>query len=170
MLSGCPFAAVIIVNTVSCGIWHLVSFLICIGMNEEALSPRRRMFRPRTWERDGRFYSSVLRINRWKDLLPQHVGKNGFSKEHLDDVSAEYLDEFIAETCRGEWNHRMNSLCVIPVLIINRLPAGLIISLLVLLGNLPFVFIQRYNRLRLQRLKKLISKKESRRSERLGEQ
>lgn len=129
------------------------------------------MFLPRSWERNGKFYSNVLRINQWKDWLPQHTGKDGFSKEHLDNISIEYLDRFIMETCRGEWNHVMNCRFWIVLILINDLPIGIFLSLCVIAGNLPFAMIQRYNRLRLQRLRKVIlrrTKQESKQHEGLS--
>ena len=40
------------------------------------------------------------------------------------------------------------------MLVVNSLGIGLVFAFLILLGNLPFAVIQRYNRFRLQVLKK----------------
>ena len=72
----------------------------------------------------------------------------------MDGKTIEYVDEFIFETCRGEWDHWMNCLFVIVALIINPLFLGLIVAAVTLLCNLPFIAIQRYNRFRLQTLRK----------------
>jgi len=50
--------------------------------------------------------------------------------------------------------HMNNCLCAVVVLIINPLLVGVIFSLFILLGNMPFAVIQRYNRFRLQVLRK----------------
>lgn len=50
----------------------------------------------------------------------------------------------------------MNCLFVIVALIINPLFLGLIVAAVTLLCNLPFIAIQRYNRFRLQTLRKHI--------------
>ena len=42
----------------------------------------------------------------------------------------------------------------VAVVIFNPFPLGLIFGFLILLGNLPFVAIQRYNRIRLLTLRK----------------
>ena len=100
-----------------------------------------------------KWYADHLKINKWKDFLPQHIGKDGFSKDHLDDVSIEYLDEFILETCRGEWNHIANCYFAVVLFIINPFWTAFILTILLFLGNLPFAIIQRYNRFRLVKLK-----------------
>lgn len=69
-------------------------------------------------------------------------------------ITLSYLDRFIMETCRGEWDHWMCSLYMIVSLIINPFWIGLLLGILVLVGNLPFIAIQRYNRFRLQTLRK----------------
>ncbi len=86
--------------------------------------------------------------------MPQHIGKDGFSKEHLTDISIDYVDEFIFETCRGEWVHLKNCICIVVTMLINPLLVGIVFSFLIMLGNLPFAVIQRYNRFRLQVLRK----------------
>ena len=154
------FLNAMIINILLAAVWHFATFIICVSVNTSFFDPEKKMYHPKKWERDGKFYSDVLKINRWKDLLPQHIGKDGFSKDHLDDVSVEYLDEFIMETCRGEWNHTMNCMLSIILVIINNLIIGLVLSLLLFLGNLPFAIIQRYNRFRLQKLRKTIIRKE----------
>lgn len=163
MLIHQPFWAALIINVFLGTVWHFACFLCCVYRNVSAFSPENKMFRPHKWEKDGHFYADLLRINKWKRLLPQHIGKNGFSKDHLEDISLEYIDEFIMETCRGEWNHTMNCLFSVVLLLINPLTMGLTLALLCTLGNLPFIAVQRYNRLRLQKLKRLLIKKQMRR-------
>ncbi len=147
------------VNLLLCAVWHIIVFFLCIKLSTGFFSPERRLYKPHKWERNGRFYSAFLKINRWKDRLPQHTGKNGFSKEHLDSVSLEYIDRFIIETCRGEWNHTMNCMLIIFLFALNDIPVAAVLSLLVAAVNLPFIFIQRYNRLRLQRVRNCILRK-----------
>ena len=153
------FFDTLLINVLLGVIWHYASFFLCILKRKEDFSPDKRMYRPHKWERGGRFYSDTLRINKWKDRLPKHTGKNGFSKEHLDTVTIEYIDTFIMETCRGEWNHTLNCMFAVILMIINKPLTGLLLSALLLIGNVPFICIQRYNRFRLQRLKKMLLKK-----------
>lgn len=159
MLREQPFLNALLINILLGAVWHYATFFLCVFKNTAAFSPERKMFQPHKWEKDGRFYADALKINKWKDSMPQHIGKDGFSKDHLDDISLDYIDRFIMETCRGEWNHKMNCLFFIILLIINNLWMGIFLSLCLFIGNLPFVFIQRYNRLRLQKLKKTLLRK-----------
>lgn len=161
MLSDLPLFKMLTVNVILGTLWHVAMFIVCIR-SEAAFSPDKKHYRPHKWERGGKFYADVFKINRWKDLLPQYVGKGGFSKEHLEDVSIEYIDRFIIETCRGEWNHTMNCLFALPLFILNQFWPALLMTCLLLLGNLPFVAIQRYNRFRLQKLRKLVLRKTDR--------
>ena len=147
----------VIINIILGVIWHYAMMFLCMGMNPSAFSPDRKIYLPHKWEHDGKFYQDFLKINQWKDYLPQHIGKDGFSKDHIDDVSIEYIDRFILETCRGEWNHKMNCVFVIVLFTLNGVThVSVVLSCMTLVGNVPFFIIQRYNRFRLQRLKKTI--------------
>lgn len=155
------FFSVMIVNIMLAAIWHFCSYIFCISVDTKFFDPEKKIYRPKKWERGGRFYSDVLKIGKWKDILPQHIGKDGFSKDHLDDVSVEYLNEFIMETCRAEWNHTINCILFVLLIIINELLTAICLSILLLIGNLPFVVIQRYNRFRLQKLRRTVIRKET---------
>ena len=66
------------------------------------------LYRTKDWEHNGRFYTKYLKIKKWKDYLPQYISKNGFSKRNLMSVTklnVKYINNFILETCRAEWNH-----------------------------------------------------------------
>lgn len=124
---------------------------VCVDVSK--FNPGKRYYRPKPFEKNGRFYAKNLHIKKWKDFLPQYIGKNGFSKRHLIGDSIEYLDLFISETCRAEWNHVLCCLYAIIPPFINSLGVGLLFSALAILTNLPFVLIQRYNRFRLQEVR-----------------
>lgn len=159
MLRDQPLLNLFLLDVLLCAVWHYGTFYICITLPKAFFNPDKKMYQPHAWEHNGRFYSDVLKMNTWKDLLPQHIGKDGFSKDHLDDISLEYLDEFIMETCRAEWNHTMNCLFAVVLLLLNGLAMALILTFLLLLGNLPFALIQRYNRFRLQRLRESLQRR-----------
>lgn len=141
-------------NLVIVGMWHLVVFLICIRMPKSSFDPEKERYAPKQWEHGGRWYRETMKIQVWKDRVPQHIGKNGFSKRHLTEMSIDYLDAFILETCRGEWMHLKNCICAIVTLLINPLLVGIIMSFLIMLANVPFAAVQRYNRFRLLILRK----------------
>lgn len=154
MLKGLSFINMFVWNLVIIGLWHVVVFLACVKLPKSRFNPSKERFVAKTWEHGGRWYREKLKIQHWKDRVPQFIGKDGFSKEHLTDVSIEYIDEFILETCRGEWMHLKSCVCILVTLLINPLLVGLVFSFLILIGNLPFAIIQRYNRFRLQVLRK----------------
>lgn len=162
MLRDQPFINALLINILLGALWHYLTFIICITVDTSFFDAGKKMYLPRKWERNGKFYSDVLRINKWKDFLPQHIGKDGFSKDHLDDTSVPYLDEFIMETCRAEWNHSANCLYAVVLFIINNFLMALSLTMLLLLVNLPFALIQRYNRFRLQRFRAAMIKKAER--------
>lgn len=162
MLRDQPIINTLLINLLLGAVWHYATFFLCISINISAFDPKRRIYQPHKWEKEGKFYNDVLKINKWKDFLPQHIGKDGFSKDHIDDFSIEYIDEFILETCRGEWNHSMNCVFAVVLMIINNFTIGIILTILLWLGNMPFAIIQRYNRFRLQKLRKTLVRKQER--------
>lgn len=159
MLREQSFFSMLVINILVTFLWHFAVFIICILAGKSFFDPDKKMYLPKKWEREGRFYSDILKINSWKDKMPRYTGKNGFSKEHLETLSLEYLDEFIMETCRGEWNHTANCLLSLVLMIINKPLEGIVLSLLVLWGNLPFAMIQRYNRFRLRKVRQIMLRK-----------
>jgi len=154
MLKNASFFGLFFWNSFIMGMWTWVTFLLCERMPKSSLNPKKSCFMAHPWERNGRWYRDNLKIQSWKDRLPYHVGKGGFSKEHITSCSVEYLDIFIRETCRGEWMHMKNLFSAIVMLIIDPPLVGLLGSLFVILANLPFALVQRYNRFRLQALRK----------------
>lgn len=162
MLRNEPFFNALIINIMIGCAWHFITFIICISVDTSFFDSAKKQYRPRKWERGGKFYSDILKINKWKDLVPQHIGKDGFSKEHIDDVSVEYLDEFIMETCRSEWNHTTNCILTVVLFIINDIIMASVLSVIVFICNVPFLLIQRYNRFRLERLRGSVIRKQER--------
>lgn len=147
--------------------WHLLVLFLCKALKNDFFYYNRYMYKEKYWEDNGRFYSKRLKIKRWKDSMPQYISRGGFSKKSLDSLSLEYVDRFILETCRGEWAHRKCMLVSIVLLLINRLMAGLFWGSLVVFVNLPFVCIQRYNRIRFLRIREKLLRQDKQNAERL---
>jgi len=146
---------IILINFLLMIMWHLIILFICMNLASSFFDYRKRMYIVRKWERNGGFYINVLKIKKWKDSLPQFVSKKGFSKRSLksfSELNKEYLERFIIETCRAEWNHFMCCMYWIISFCINSTFYAIIFSLIPVLANLPFLFIQRFNRIRLLRL------------------
>ncbi len=120
----------------------------------DRFDPDGPLCRIRRWERDGRTYEQVLRIKRWKDLLPDGAAwfRGGFPKARLNSRDPRYLERFVRETARGERIH-WQTLSMAPWFAIWNPPwAMAVIAVYALLANLPCIAIQRYNRSRLLRI------------------
>lgn len=150
------------VNTVFILIWHAIVWFFCVRADASFFDPSKPIYKIHNWEVENSFYTKKLKIKKWKDKLPQYIAKNGFSKKQLKNISEmepTYIQKFISETCRGEWDHLMCCAYVPVSFWINPLPYAILFSCIVVFCNLPFIAIQRYNRLRLLRLYKKLDLK-----------
>lgn len=109
---------------------------------------------PGGWEQDGRWYERRFAIKRWKDRLPDAARwfGGGFAKGTLNGTNLDYLHRFIRETWRGELCHWC-AMFFLPVFFLwNPGWADLVMLVYALAANLPCILVQRYNRIRLQRV------------------
>ncbi len=108
----------------------------------------------RPWPESKEFYEQRLGIERWKGLLPDagDALPGGVRKNSLVSRDPATLQRLVAETRRAELVH----LAIWPFWIVTALwlpPVGVLINLtFATLFNLPCLWLQRYNRLRLQPL------------------
>ncbi len=139
---------------VSAGAWVVVGVLTGFVMHRvptARLRHDRLLTRPAHWESRG-FYRDRLRIHRWKDRLPEAGAffRGGFAKRRIADRSPEHLTRWAAETRRAEYTHWLN-IASAPLFFLWCPPwLGLVMVLFALGAHLPFVAVQRYNRLRLR--------------------
>lgn len=115
------------------------------------------LFAPRRFERDGHFYSQVLRIRRWKDRLPEAgaLFAGGISKRQLPDASAGGLPRFAVETRRAELGHWL-AIAPAPLFALwNPVAIAVVMVVYAVAVNAPFIAIQRYNRIRVGRVGRL---------------
>ena len=113
------------------------------------------LLRARAWEREGRTYARRLRIQRWKDHLPEAgaVFAGGVSKRRLTGSARRpTLARFVAETRRAERGHWL-AMAAGPLFALWNPPSGvLLMTAYGVAVNLPFIAVQRYNRQRAQRV------------------
>ncbi|NLD58634.1 MAG: hypothetical protein GX647_03095 [Clostridiales bacterium] len=140
------------------GVICLVMGLMCFLIGE--LLPRRnfdyRAF-PYTafrWEDGGNFYLRFS-INRWKDRVPDmsRYIPHTFRKKLNVMRSPDHIEGLIRETCVAELVHWV--LILLSPLLLVLMPKiwnWACMAIYILLGNLPFIMIQRYNRPRLLKL------------------
>ena len=138
--------------------WDFIVFFLFKTLNEDQLDYKKYMYKIKYWEYKGVWYNKRLKIRVWKDFLPQYVSKNGFSKKNLNNLSLSYINQFILETCRAEWAHKNCMWIAILLIFINKFIIGITFFIVVLLINFPYICIQRYNRIRLIKLKEKILK------------
>ncbi|MBQ8207652.1 MAG: hypothetical protein IJZ89_02845 [Clostridia bacterium] len=120
-------------------------------------------FRAFEWERNGSIYRK-LHISSWISHLPDmsKIIPYMFRKKLDREMSAEHIMRYIKETCLAELIHFMLILASPILAIAVDGKTGMAFMLIYALCNLPFIFIQRYNRPKLERLyARQIKKEES---------
>jgi glycosyl-4,4'-diaponeurosporenoate acyltransferase len=150
---GKPEAVTVLVDVLAWGAFHTATGYAAHRLGDRRLSQDGWLLRPRRFE-SARWYRRRLRIHRWKDRLPEAgaLFAGGLSKRHLPSYDVGGLQLFVRETRRAELAHWW-ALCCGPLFVMWNPPlaAGLLVGYGVVV-NLPFIMIQRYNRLRLQGL------------------
>ena len=144
----------IAVDVLAWGAFHAATGYAAYRLDERRLTRDGWLLRPRRFERSGRWYRRWLRIDRWKDRVPEAGGlfRGGVSKRHLPAYDAAGLRLFARETRRAELAHWWAMCCGLLFVLWNPpLAAALLIGYGVV-ANLPFIVIQRYNRFRIHAL------------------
>lgn len=153
------------------GFWRCALYLAILAILSHAVGERlpRRWFDPESrpfacfsWEKDGRIYEK-LGIRFWKDRLPDMSRLDPrMQRKQLRAVRGrEELESLLRETCVAETVHWALILLSPPLLWLWPGTGGaMVLALDVLLGNLPYILIQRYNRPRLAALLRRLSRRE----------
>lgn len=122
-------------------------------------------FRCYDFERDGRIYEKVW-IRKWQSkvldmsrivpfLMPSKKLMQGFTDK---------LPRMIQETCVAEWTHALLSIFGLNCLRIWPGLGGIVVTVsYIILGNIPYIMIQRFNRPRLLRMQEKLMQREKRR-------
>lgn len=114
-----------------------------------------RPFRQLGFEKDGKIYKRIG-IAAWQSHVPDmsRVFKRFMPEKKLSGrPDRQTLMVMIQETCIAEMTHSLLCLAALPSLWIWPGLGGIVVWLIYcLLGNVPFILIQRYNRPRLVRL------------------
>lgn len=155
MNSGLDVLEMLIWNVVIGAAFHVILLVVCLKRPIKIYDPNRTRYQAKSWEKGGKIYKERYKIHLWKEKVPQFIGKDGFSKEHLNqNPTLEYVDRFIMETCRGEWYHTKSLWMVGFVVVANPWQISWLFGLGLVAVHLPCKIIQRYNRFRLQILRK----------------
>ncbi len=135
-----------------------VSYAI-LRVNRRWFTPDRYVFRTRAWESNGKVYTGLFLVKKWKGLLPDGAAwfTGGFAKKHLRSRDPGYFEQFVRETCRGEAAHWI-SLAFVPLFFVyNPLWAAAVMMCAGALLNVPCIITQRFNRIQLMRLVQMTS-------------
>ncbi|RDY71147.1 glycosyl-4,4'-diaponeurosporenoate acyltransferase [Halobacillus sp. SY10] len=111
-----------------------------------------RIYRVRRWETQAKVYER-LGVKKWKDRLPEARKwfRRGKTAAHLRNPSQ--WDRFEKQTNRSELSHWVQMLAAPFFFLFNPPWAGWIMVVYAILFNLPFIIVQRYNRVRMMRVK-----------------
>jgi glycosyl-4,4'-diaponeurosporenoate acyltransferase len=103
---------------------------------------------------NGRFYEQVLKIRTWKKIIPDGatIFNEGFKMKNLKGTQKDYLLKFIEETRRAEYSHLLQMMPCVTFFIFNDFGIAMIMVAYALIFNLPLIWLQRYNRIRFQRI------------------
>ncbi len=145
-------------------LFHIGAAALCFYMPSRYFEKDGWLYRPRSWEQGGLFYEHFFKIKKWKGYLPDGGAwfKGGYSKKHLRSFGAENLQLFLRESRRAELTHW---LAILPFWVFGFIGPWYIVPLMLvyaLAANLPCVITQRYNRPRIELLRKRqIAKKQT---------
>lgn len=156
-----PNLWIVILNIVAIPGLHLGVSWIYTRLPRSAFDPESRLYRERSWEQGGKIYQTLFRIRQWKGFLPDAAPWfDGFAKGKLQNKDRDYVQAFIAETCRGEAAHYAQIPALWLTLIWNPWPvAAIVMFVYAILSNLPCLLLQRFTRARLRWMLEAMSRK-----------
>ena len=153
-----PTAATAATGALGCAVawlgWSVLVGALANQLPPQLLERDSWLTAPRPWADSPRSYERHLGIRRWKDWLPDagNALPRGVTKASLVRRDRATLQRLVIETRRAELVH----LALWPLWITTALwlpPAGVLVNLLFATAfNLPCLWLQRYNRKRLQAL------------------
>lgn len=131
---------------------------------KEWFDPTSFPFRSFVFEKNGKIYN-VLKIRKWMDIVPdlsKIFTKIMPPKKIGNDYTSDHIILMLRETCVAEFIHVLSCFLGIPIMWIYKKVGGFVLYLLfIMIGNIPYILIQRYNRPRLMRLYRTLAKKNS---------
>jgi glycosyl-4,4'-diaponeurosporenoate acyltransferase len=154
-----PAWLMLVLNIILWPIYHLMISKITLHTPEQKFKQDSWLYRQRKFEKDGLFYERVLKIRSWKKIIPDGatIFNEGFKKKNLKGTQKDYLFQFIEETRRAEYSHLLQIIPCVTFFIFNDFWIAMIMVAYAFIFNLPLIWLQRYNRIRFQRLVKKLA-------------
>lgn len=146
------------------GVLGIVAYPVGRIISKFDPDPDGFFFRERAWELGGKIYDK-LNIKYWQAKIPdvsKVLSRWMPRKKLIKGITAENVRIMIRETCTAEMVHNLLNIAGLWLLNLWEGMGGVIMYLIYfLLGNLPFILVQRYNRPRLKVLLNHLELKES---------
>ena len=136
-------------------------FVFGLFLPRDLFSPNKFPFKSFSFENEGKIYEK-FHIRKWKNKVPDmsKICKKMVPKTFDLSDDSDCLKKLIFETCVAEFIHSLQIVFGFCCKVIWAGPGGDIMAVIWLLGNLPFIIIQRYNRPKLMRTYKKMTKLE----------
>lgn len=155
------------------GFWKCVIYMAVLGVLSFVLGrlvPKAWFhadkFPYRTSEGEQKIFKA-LRVKSWQAKVPDmsRIFKRIMPEKKMTAETVADVPRMLEETCVAELTHALLSVLGLAMLWIWPGVGGIIVTAVyILLGNVLFIIIQRYNRPRLQRLYAMQQRKRERRS------
>lgn len=143
----------------------LLSFFVGRALPKEWFHYDQYPYRTFSFEQSGKIYDA-LKIRKWKDRVPDMSRIFPMwipSKKLGTSLDVEQVEQMLLETCIAECIHTLLGIAGFVCVLLWDGPGGWVMSLLFLLGNIPFCMIQRYNRPKFVRILRRLETKEAER-------
>lgn len=155
------------------GFWYCVIYIAVLGV----LSFIIGRLLPKGWFHADKFpYKTAageqkiyqaLRVKSWQSKVPDmsRLFRHIMPAKKMTAETVADIPRMLEETCVAELTHTLLSILGLAMLWLWPGLGGIIVTIIyILLGNVPFIIIQRYNRPRLQRLYAMQQRKRERSS------
>lgn len=111
----------------------------------------RWVFREMKWESDGQIYQRLFKVKIWKKFVPELSDfiKCIFPKKYIKVYNTAYLSNYLIESCRAEFTHWNIIMSSFLFSLWNDTFYTIIMIMVAVVLNLPYIIIQRYNRPRI---------------------
>lgn len=122
-------------------------FLFGLILPRNMFFPDRFPLRSFFWELDGKIYEKLY-IRKWKNKVPDmsKICKHMVPKSFDIAADSMCLKRLLYETCVAEFIHWLLIVLGFYCTVIWKGDGGMVVSVLWMIGNMPFIIIQRYNR------------------------